>query len=225
MRSSPRIARRGPRLAGGSRRRDGRRARARHRSRRPLLAARTSRFPTLPRRSSRSSRSAARSCHPGERWAICRDSEGTPFRPRRPCRSRRGVRLRGLYPWPLNRSTRRIPCAATSTTRVSPALARVPLRDRHLGARTARRCTRSAAGRCISRAARSLAVADGDVDFGYWHIVPAVEHHERRREASSLGHVEAPWLHVHFAEHRAGVYRDPLRPGALSPWATRRRRR
>jgi hypothetical protein len=34
-----------------------------------------------------------------------------------------------------------------------------------------------------------------------------------------VGHVEAPWLHVHFAERRSGVYRDPLRPGALTPWA------
>ena len=33
-----------------------------------------------------------------------------------------------------------------------------------------------------------------------------------------MGHVEAPWLHVHFAERRAGVYRNPLRPGALTPW-------
>jgi len=28
-----------------------------------------------------------------------------------------------------------------------------------------------------------------------------------------------PWLHVHFAESRADKYRDPLRPGALEPWA------
>jgi hypothetical protein len=66
---------------------------------------------------------------------------------------------------------------------------------------------------------RSLAVSDGDVDFGYWHIVPAVAHHERVGKHQLLGHVQAPWLHVHFAEHRAGVYRDPLRPGALSPWS------
>src|SRR6185437_14677872 len=33
-----------------------------------------------------------------------------------------------------------------------------------------------------------------------------------------LGHVEAPWLHVHFSERRDGVYRNPLRAGALTPW-------
>ncbi len=66
---------------------------------------------------------------------------------------------------------------------------------------------------------RSLSVSDGDVDFGYWHIVPAVSHHQRVGRNEVLGHVQAPWLHVHFAEHRSGVYRDPLRPGALAPWS------
>lgn len=65
---------------------------------------------------------------------------------------------------------------------------------------------------------RSLAVSDGDLDFGYWHVIPVVRHHERVAKHQLLGHVEAPWLHLHFAEHRNGVYRDPLRPGALSPW-------
>ena len=65
---------------------------------------------------------------------------------------------------------------------------------------------------------RSLSIADGDVDFGYWHVIPAVRHHERVAKHQLVGHVEAPWLHLHFAEHRSGVYRDPLRPGALTPW-------
>jgi hypothetical protein len=65
---------------------------------------------------------------------------------------------------------------------------------------------------------RSLSVSDGDLDFGYWHVIPAVRHHERVAKHQLLGHVEAPWLHLHFAEHRTGVYRDPLRPGALVPW-------
>ena len=65
---------------------------------------------------------------------------------------------------------------------------------------------------------RSLSVADGDLHFGYWHVIPAVAHHERVAQHQLLGHVEAPWLHVHFAERRAGLYRDPLRPGALAPW-------
>ncbi len=65
---------------------------------------------------------------------------------------------------------------------------------------------------------RSLAVSDGDVDFAYWHIVPVVTHRQRVAKHQLLGHIQAPWLHVHFAEHRAGVYLDPLRKGALTPW-------
>ena len=65
---------------------------------------------------------------------------------------------------------------------------------------------------------RSLSVADGDVNFGYWHILPAVTHHQRVAKHELVGHIEAPWLHVHFAEHRVDGYRDPLRPGALAPW-------
>ena len=66
---------------------------------------------------------------------------------------------------------------------------------------------------------RSLSVvAPNGRDFGYWHIVPAVRHHQIVRRYQLLGHVEAPWLHVHFAESRAGSYLDPLRRGALEPW-------
>src|SRR5881398_3549347 len=66
--------------------------------------------------------------------------------------------------------------------------------------------------------ARAISVAAAGVDFGYWHVVPAVAHLQRVRRHALLGHVEAPWLHVHFAERRDGVYRNPLRRGALTPW-------
>jgi hypothetical protein len=72
---------------------------------------------------------------------------------------------------------------------------------------------------------RSVSVEAGDLCFGYWHVVPAVRHRQRVRSRQLLGHVEAPWLHVHFAEHRDGVYVDPLRPGALTPWRDRTRPR
>ena len=65
---------------------------------------------------------------------------------------------------------------------------------------------------------RAISVAAGDVAFGYWHVVPAVRHHELVDRHQLLGHVDAPWLHVHFAEGRAGSYRNPLRAGALTPW-------
>jgi hypothetical protein len=65
---------------------------------------------------------------------------------------------------------------------------------------------------------QALSVLDGDVSFGYWHIIPAVRHHQHIRRHQLVGHVAAPWLHLHFAERRSGVYRDPLRPGALTAW-------
>jgi hypothetical protein len=54
--------------------------------------------------------------------------------------------------------------------------------------------------------------------FGYWHIIPAVRHRQQIRQHQLVGRIEAPWLHVHFAESSRGGYRNPLRPGALGPW-------
>lgn len=65
---------------------------------------------------------------------------------------------------------------------------------------------------------RAISVQTGDLDFGYWHVVPAVTHLQQVAKHELLGHVDAPWLHVHFAERRAGSYRNPLRAGALTPW-------
>jgi hypothetical protein len=66
--------------------------------------------------------------------------------------------------------------------------------------------------------ARAVSVAAGDRAFGYWHVVPVVRHLERVSQHQLLGHVEAPWLHVHFAERSGDAYRNPLRAGALTPW-------
>jgi len=65
---------------------------------------------------------------------------------------------------------------------------------------------------------RAISVATGDVDFGYWHVVPVVKHLQPVAKHELLGHIDAPWLHVHFAERRDGAYRSPLRPDALTPW-------
>jgi hypothetical protein len=66
---------------------------------------------------------------------------------------------------------------------------------------------------------RSLAVAAaGGRTFGYWHVVPSVRHHAFVRRHQPVGRVEAPWGHLHFAETYRKRYRDPLRPGALTPW-------
>lgn len=61
-------------------------------------------------------------------------------------------------------------------------------------------------------------VSSGGRAFGYWHIVPVVRHRQDVRRHELLGHIEAGWLHVHFAETLRGTYRNPLRPGALGPW-------
>ena len=67
---------------------------------------------------------------------------------------------------------------------------------------------------------RSLSVVGerGARTFGYWHVVPAVRHHQAVDRHQLLGHVEAPWAHVHFAESTRRRYRNPLRPGGLGPW-------
>ena len=66
--------------------------------------------------------------------------------------------------------------------------------------------------------ARAISVAAGDTEFGYWHVVPAVQARQQVAKHDLLGHIDAPWLHVHFAERRSGSYRNPLRAGALAPW-------
>jgi hypothetical protein len=75
-----------------------------------------------------------------------------------------------------------------------------------------------AAGQVHLGDARAVSVAAGDVNFGYWHVVPVVGHREVVARHQLLGHIEAPWLHVHFAERRGGVYRNPLRRAGLTPW-------
>jgi hypothetical protein len=54
--------------------------------------------------------------------------------------------------------------------------------------------------------------------FGYWHVAPAVAHHQQVGLHELLGHIEAGWGHVHLAENYRKVYRDPIRPGALTPF-------
>ena len=64
-------------------------------------------------------------------------------------------------------------------------------------------------------------IADhGDVQFGYWHVVPTVRSGERvTAYRTVIGRVAATWEHVHFAERRNGAYVNPLRPGAMGPYA------
>jgi hypothetical protein len=62
-------------------------------------------------------------------------------------------------------------------------------------------------------------LGSGNRSFGYWHVVPAVVHHQQVALHALLGHVAVGWAHVHLAERIDGEYVDPLRPGALTPWS------
>jgi hypothetical protein len=66
----------------------------------------------------------------------------------------------------------------------------------------------------------SVAVArDSEHVFGYWHVDAVVADHAPIRLHQLLGYVQSGWGHVHFAERVDGVYRNPLRPGGLGPYA------
>jgi hypothetical protein len=58
--------------------------------------------------------------------------------------------------------------------------------------------------------------------FSYWHVIPAVRSGARvYAYRTVIGHIEKPWLHVHFSETEGGVYVNPLRSGALAPYSDR----
>jgi hypothetical protein len=64
-----------------------------------------------------------------------------------------------------------------------------------------------------------LVTGAGGVRHEYWHVIPAISPGERVvAYRTVVGHVEAPWGHVHFSEWRDGTYINPLRPGALEPY-------
>src|SRR5439155_5947489 len=62
-------------------------------------------------------------------------------------------------------------------------------------------------------------IVAGSTQFSYWHVIPAIRSGEAVAYRTLIGHVEAPWGHVHFSEAVGGVYINPLRPGALGPYA------
>ncbi len=60
---------------------------------------------------------------------------------------------------------------------------------------------------------------DGHTVHAYWHVIPAVRNGQRVvAYRTVVGHVKAPWGHVHFSELRDGVYLNPLRAGAMLPY-------
>ena len=66
----------------------------------------------------------------------------------------------------------------------------------------------------------TIAALDGRTEFEYWHIVPAISHGAPAVTGRTLlGYVAKGWGHVHFSDVRDGTYVNPLRPGALGPYA------
>ena len=65
-----------------------------------------------------------------------------------------------------------------------------------------------------------VAIVSGSTEFSYWHLIPTVRsgmHAVAYRTV--IGRIQKPWAHVHFSERVGGVYLNPLRPGALGPYA------
>jgi hypothetical protein len=77
------------------------------------------------------------------------------------------------------------------------------------------------AGTVDVEGAQNIAVVEGGgaSEHGYWHIVPVVKHKQHVAQHELLGHIGKGWGHVHFAERRGGAYWNPLRKGALTPFA------
>jgi hypothetical protein len=77
------------------------------------------------------------------------------------------------------------------------------------------------AGTIDVEGAQNIAVVEGSTaaEHGYWHIVPAVHRGQQVARHQLLGHIAKGWGHVHFAERRNGQYWNPLRKGALTPFA------
>jgi hypothetical protein len=66
----------------------------------------------------------------------------------------------------------------------------------------------------------AIRVSAGAVAFEYWHILPSVRPGAYvTAYRTVVGHVEKPWAHVHFSETRNGIWVNPLRPGAMAPFA------
>jgi hypothetical protein len=81
-----------------------------------------------------------------------------------------------------------------------------------------------APGRVFIEGAQNIAVALGDRDFGYWHVLPAVKDGDQVPLHGLLGQIAPGWGHVHLAERTSGpgpqgTYWNPLRAGALTPFA------
>lgn len=67
---------------------------------------------------------------------------------------------------------------------------------------------------------QNIAVTSPGVTHGYWHVQPTVSDAQHVNAHALLGHVVPAQGHVHLAERTpGGPYLNPLRPGAVAPFA------
>lgn len=59
----------------------------------------------------------------------------------------------------------------------------------------------------------------GGREFSYWHVQAVVPEHSYVHTGERIGVVRPGFGHVHFAEFDGTTYVNPLRPGALTPFA------
>jgi hypothetical protein len=81
-----------------------------------------------------------------------------------------------------------------------------------------------APGRVSIEGAQIVAVVASGRNFGYWHILPSVANGVEVPLHGLLGHIAPGWGHVHLSERTPhpgphGSYWNPLRAGALTPFA------
>jgi hypothetical protein len=78
----------------------------------------------------------------------------------------------------------------------------------------------TASGRiAVERETVYVTRSDG-VKLEYWHVVPSAKSGTWATAYRTIvGHIADGWGHVHFSEWRDGGYVNPLRPGAMAPFA------
>ncbi len=78
----------------------------------------------------------------------------------------------------------------------------------------------------VKRDTLAIVAPGGRRIFAYWHVDPVVPDRARVARHQLVGYVQplgrhlhpTDGRHFHFSELWDGAYRDPLRPGALTPW-------
>ncbi len=72
----------------------------------------------------------------------------------------------------------------------------------------------------VFRYSDAIAVRQPDGhEFSYWHVQATVPEHSYVQTGDQIGFVRPGFGHVHFAEFDGTTYVNPLRPGALTPFA------